>query len=143
MNEENDCSDEIEKLYFKILPFIKEYNVSKVKYNRIVKKMHLKPLEFKKIILAFFKDLDKVHERIQGIKKAPLARTPGYWENYRIMFTSPYDGEKLPELDIVVQLEKQFRTLVTGFLKHNRHYYVRTKKIDTKTSQQSDSGNQI
>lgn len=123
-----------------MLPFIKEYNVSKVKYNRLVKRLALKPPELYGKLLAFYKDLDKVHERIQSIKKAPLARTPGYWENYKIMFTTKYEGEKLPELDLIKQLETNFRLLVNGFLKHNREYYVR-KKTNVKTPQQLDPGN--
>lgn len=139
MNDEDACLAEIEKYYTKMLPFIKDYKVSKVKYNRVVKKLVRKPQEFHQIVLAFFIDLNKVHERIQGIKKAPLARTPNYWENYKIMFTSGSDGEKLPESVTITQLEKQFASLVTGFLKHNRSYYVRPQKTHLEKTQQPDS----
>lgn len=151
MKSGNALLDEIEELYIKLEPYVKEYKASTISYKRIVRKLGRHDPEFLKVILQFFKDLWALHLKIAEITEAPLARTPGYWENYKIMFGhTTNDREYLPELDKIEGRKKLFRSFVTGFVKTHRDHYKQGKKYENKApevhvekTQQPDSDNQV
>lgn len=105
----------------------KEYKFSRIRFERIYRKLGRHNVYFLEKIWVFTQDLNLIHNKIEGILKAPLARTPDFWTNYSIMFPGGTDRERLPEHDMLEQLYARFRALMGAFLSTNKVYYARKK----------------
>lgn len=141
MSDENELLKEkiigeITVYFEKFYPLHKDYKFSRIRFERIFRKLKRHDLSFLKKILAFCQDLQLVQSKIDGIINAPLARQPNFWENLKVLF--PEGLERLPEIVLIDGYKGNFRSLILAFLHHNKRHYDARKKTPP-----TDSSNQV